>query len=261
MTRATGIRKVILVSVTAVSSTLLMVPAMAGQLLASLTPGPTEPTVLLADADKSDIDASKKPTTEGSKTEDSESWRSKPPTYPTPRPFKLPKVETYYLDNGLKVQLAEDHRFPYLTSYLGFKSGSVHEPKEKLGLSDLTADMVTEGTTTLSSKEIAAEADFIGGNVKAIGDYDFTIVSGACLSNYTDRLFKLMTDVVLHPSFPESELKLKKTNLIQELAMRRSQPHFLLEERFRKVVFGGHPYAVVAPEPEMVTAMSRDDLV
>ncbi len=266
MTRVRDTKKVFLASVIAISSTLAMVPATAGQRLASLTPGPTEPAALLAEKQPvektTENESSKK--SDSSPTvvkDDTESWRAKPPTFPTPRPFKLPKFETYYLDNGLKVQLAEDHRFPYITSYIGFKSGSVHEPKEKLGLSELTADMVTEGTASLSSKEIAAEADFMGGNVKAIADYDFTIISGACLSNYTDRLFKLMTDVVLHPSFPENELKLKKTNLIQELAMRRSQPHFLLEERFRKVVFGGHPYAVVAPEPEMINSTSRDDLI
>jgi len=65
---------------------------------------------------------------------------------------------------------------------------------------------------------------------------------------------------VLNPSFPEDELKLKKTNLLQELVVKRSQPDFLQEERFNKVVFGNHPYAVIAPTPESVERMNVQSL-
>ena len=74
-------------------------------------------------------------------------------------------------------------------------------------------------------------------------------------------MFKILSDVVLNPSFPEDELKLKKTNIIDELAMKRSEPGFLLEERFNKVTFGNHPYSVVAPTKETVERISRNDLV
>ena len=204
-----------------------------------------------------------KQATSSSEAKESKSsdWRAKPPTFPAPRPFTLPEVETYKMDNGLEVQLVEDNRFPYVTAFLGLKRGSLQEPEGKLGLADITADQINEGTESMTSKQIAAEGDFIGGGVSAGSDYDFTIVRGSCLSNYTPRLFTLMEDILLHPSFPESELKLKKTNWIQELKMKRSQPHFLLEEQFRKVVFGSHPYSVVAPTAEMISKLKREDLV
>jgi predicted Zn-dependent peptidase len=189
-----------------------------------------------------------------------ESWRAKMPTLPAPKEFKMPAVKTYKLDNGLKVQLVEDHRFPYITTYLGMKTGTIADSAESLGVAELTADMLNEGTRTKKSKEIAEEIDFIGGSLAAISDYDFTIMSGSSLSNYTDRLFSLMNDVLLNPSFPEDELKLKKTNWIQELTMKRSDPDFLLEERFRKVVFGPHPYGVVSPKPEMISKITQEDL-
>jgi zinc protease len=190
----------------------------------------------------------------------SEAWRKNPPQTPAPRPFKLPSVSTYKLDNGLTVQLLEDHRVPFITVELGIKSGSAHEPRELLGLSSMTANMLSEGTKKLKSKEIAEEVDFIGGGLRASADADFTIVVASALSKYTDRLFNIMSDVVLNPSFPEDELKLKKTNLLQELIMKRSDPDFLVSERFAKVVYGDHPYSVVAPEPETVERISKADL-
>jgi predicted Zn-dependent peptidase len=169
-------------------------------------------------------------------------------------------VTSYKLANGLSVQLVEDHRVPFITASLGIKAGSSLEPKELLGLAALTADMLSEGTTTKTSKQIAEEVDFIGGALSQASDYDNTLVSGSALSKYADRLLNVLSDVLLHPSFPEDELLLKKTNLIEELAMKRSEPDFLLDERFAKVTFGNHPYAVVAPTKETVERITRKDL-
>jgi zinc protease len=190
----------------------------------------------------------------------SEAWRKAAPNLPPPRSFKMPPVSSYKLENGLEVQCIQDHRFPFITVSIGIKAGSCYEPSEKLGLADLTADMLTEGTSKRKSREIADEVDFIGGGMKATSDYDFTLLSGSALSKYSDRLFDLIADSLLHPTFPEDELQLKKTNLLQELTMKRSQPDFLVEERFNRVVFGMHPYAIVAPTPASVKAITRKDL-
>jgi zinc protease len=189
-----------------------------------------------------------------------EAWRKKPPELPPPRPFRLPPVATYKLENGLTVQLVEDHRVPFVTVFLGVKAGSAMDPPDLRGLASMTADMLTEGTSTRTSRRIAEEVDFIGGAISGAADYDYSVVSGSALSKYTDKLLDLVSDVVLNPSFPDSELKLKKTNLIQELIVKRSQPGFLKEERFHQVVFGNHPYGVVAPTPESVERMNVEAL-
>ncbi len=189
-----------------------------------------------------------------------EAWREKSPTLPPPKSFSLPAVKTYKLDNGITVKLVEDHRVPYVTAFLGIRAGTVLDNPDKRGVAEMTSDMLNEGTKTRKSKEIAEETDFIGGSLGFSSDYDFTIMSASSLSNYTDRLFALMSDVLLNPSFPEDELKLKQTNWVQELTMKRSDPDFLLQERFRKVMFGPHPYGVVSPKPEMIASITRDDL-
>jgi len=194
------------------------------------------------------------------KSNDAEAWRKKPPESPPPRPFKLPKIESFKLTNGLSVQLVEDHRYPLVTMALGLKIGSAIDPANKRGVASLTADMLTEGTKKRTSKQIADEVDFIGGGLKAGADNDFTIVSSSVLSRYTDRLIEVFEDVLFNPTFPQAEFDLKKTNLIQELALKRSNPDFLLEERFAKVVFGDHPYSQIAPTPESVKSITRADL-
>lgn len=189
-----------------------------------------------------------------------EAWRKNKPVLPAPRPLQLPAPEVYKLANGLTVELLEDHRVPFVTVQMGIKCGASYEPQEQSGLANITAGMLSEGAGGKTSKQIAEEVDFLGGALGATADADFTMLSGSALSRYTDRLFAVLTDVILHPSFPEDELKLQKTNLIQELVMKRSKPEFLAEERFHKVVFGEHPYAVVAPTAESINRIARPDL-
>lgn len=203
------------------------------------------------------VDANVGPSEEINK---SDTWRHKPPRLPEPRPFKLPEIVSYNLSNGLSVQLLPDHRVPFITVAIGFKFGSVFDPAELLGRAGMTADMLTEGTTNRNSKQIANEVDFIGGALHAGADSDNTILSGSALSKYTPQLLDIFSDVLLHPNFPDDELKLKKTNLIHELAIKRSEPEFLVDERFSKVVFGNHPYSVIAPSPETVGNLTREDL-
>ncbi len=196
----------------------------------------------------------------GAQENETEKFREKPPALPAPRPFVLPKVKTFKLDNGLEVKFLEDHRFPVVTVAMGIRAGKSLDEKDHQGIAKLTATMLNEGTEKRTSKEIASEIDYIGGSLGATCDYDFTLVSGSCLSNYTPRLMNLFQDVVLHPSFPEEEMRLKKTNWLQELVLQRSEPGYLLEERFRSVVFGNNPYGWVSPQPNMIEKITKEDL-
>ena len=192
---------------------------------------------------------------------DAESWRSAPPNLPPPRPFKMPTVKTFKLSNGLEVQLLEDHRFPFTSINFGFRTGSSQEPVEKSGVAEFTAGLLTDGTEKKSSKEIASEVEYIGGAIRSSSDLDYGLLSGSCLSPYADKLLDIMQDILLHPSFPQDELALKKANAIQALTMKRSEPDFLIEERFSKVVFGDHPYSVVSPSENDINKLTRNDLI
>lgn len=190
-----------------------------------------------------------------------EDWRKQAPKSPAPSPFKMPTVIKYKLQNGLSVELVEDHRVPFTTVGLGIKAGGANDPKDFQGVASLVASMLSEGTKSKSSKQIAEEIDFIGGAFSANAGADFTVISASALSQYNARLFDVLGDVLLSPSFADDELKLRKTNLIQELKIRRSKPDFLVEEKFADVVFGAHPYSFVAPKPEVVAKINREQLL
>src|SRR4029078_2828291 len=90
---------------------------------------------------------------------------------------------------------------------------------------------------------------------------DYTIVGASALAQFNDRVLALLAEVTLEPSFPENEVALAKQNTKESLRQQRAQPSFLASEMVSRVMFGEHPYSVVAPTPESIDRSSRDQFV
>lgn len=178
---------------------------------------------------------------------------SHPITIPTPREITLP--------NGLTVVVVEDNRLPLVSYRLAFRVGGAFDPPELPGLTDLLAGLLPEGTQSRTSREIAEEVARMGASLSAGANSDYTIVAASALSQFNDRILDLMADVVLHPSFPENEVELAKQNTKESLRQQRAQPSFLASEMVSRVMFGDHPYSVVAPTPDSIDRSSRDEFV
>jgi zinc protease len=101
----------------------------------------------------------------------------------------------------------------------------------------------------------------MGASLSAGANSDYTIVAASALAQFNDRILELMAEVVLQPSFPENEVELAKQNTKESLRQQRAQPSFLASEMVSRVMFGDHPYAVVAPTPESIDRSSRDEFV
>lgn len=190
-----------------------------------------------------------------------EDFRKSAPAPLAPRSINLPTPSEIILPNGLKLVVVQDSRLPITTFRLAFRSGTVSDPAEIPGLTAMTASQLNEGTETRTSLQIAEEVERLGGSLSAAASADFTTVAASVLSNYAPEILRLMADVVLNPSFPEKELALAKQNTLQNLQYQRSQPDFLSNEKVAQVIYGQHPYSRVAPTPDSINAMTRDQLM
>lgn len=185
---------------------------------------------------------------------------------------KLPKAVEATLDNGLTVLVLEDHRFPVVNMNLTISgAGPIFDPADKPGLANLTAQMLREGTKTRNSRQIAEEVDKLGATLGANSGFGSTAasISASGLSDNFDQWFGLMADMLMNPNFPADEFGKLKQRQKTVLMQQRTQPGFLSEERFRRVVYGNHPAAVYSTTPavldsltpEMLAAWHRDRYV
>ena len=176
---------------------------------------------------------------------------------------KLPKPVEVVLDNGLTVMILEDHRFPVVNMNLQISgAGPIFDPADKPGLANLTAQMLREGTKTRNSRQIAEDIDKLGATLSATSGFGFTAaaITASGLSDNFDHWFGLMADVLMNPSFPADEFGKLKARQKTALMQQRTQPGFLSEERFRRVVYGNHPAAVYSTTPAVLDSLTPEML-
>jgi zinc protease len=177
-----------------------------------------------------------------------------------PVPFAIPQPFRRTLSNGLRVVVFESDRLPLVSFRLAFLSGDAGDPEDSIGLTSAIASMLTEGTHSYSSRELAEKIERLGAHLSAHASDDFFIISASALSIYTDDILDLIAEVVFRPTFPEGELDLYKRNTIENLKFQRSQPGFLAGEQVARKIYGEHPYSRVSPTAASIEALSRDAL-
>jgi zinc protease len=182
-----------------------------------------------------------------------------PPAGGPPKPFTLPAHETYALPNGMKVTLVPYGNIPKVTLDLVLRTGNIDEPKELLGLADITGDLLKEGTTSLNAPALAEAAARMGGTLGVGVGSDETNAGIDVLTEDGPDAVKLLADVIQHPVLPESELARLKTNMLRQIAVAKTQPAQIAVARFRKLMYGDHPYGEVLPTEETINRLTIDD--
>ena len=175
---------------------------------------------------------------------------------------KLPRPRETKLANGLTVLVLEQHKLPTVAFTLWVKTGALADPKGLQGLAKATAEMLREGTTHRTSAQLAADVDGLGASLMASAGFgaDTSTVSASGLSESMDRLLELMSDVVLDPTFPADEFAKYQKRQLAQVEQERSQPSFLAQERFHKVLYGDFAASIVSATPESIKAMTTAQL-
>jgi zinc protease len=191
----------------------------------------------------------------------SSAWAQKqtPPAGGPPKPFTVPAHESYALPNGMKITLVPYGNIPKVSVSLVLRSGNINEAKEQLGVADITGELLKEGTTSLSATALAETAARMGSTLEVGVGADETSAQMDVLAEHDADAVKLLADVVEHPLLPESELARLKTNMLRQIAVAKSQPGQIALARFRKLMYGDHPYGDILASEETVNKLTIED--
>jgi zinc protease len=142
------------------------------------------------------------------------------------------------------------------------KASQLNEPKDKAGLANLTAELLTEGTKNRKSTDISDEIEFIGASLYVSAISDYTTVTLSVLKKDINKGFELFSDILLNPTFPQGEIERKKELIKGSLKQQVEEPSFLAGRAFKQEVFGEHPYGrLIEGSVETIDNIKREDLV
>jgi zinc protease len=176
------------------------------------------------------------------------------------RQVTWPRRTRARLANGLEVVLAESHTIPKFHGELFLRSGNAAAIHRGTGLAEMTATVVRTGTVKRPSRQIEEDLRRLGADLSSHAGADNSAIGFAGLSELAEPLLQLVNELACEAAFPESEFERECRQKLEEVKLDRTQPGFLAGERLRKVLFGAHPYAQVAPTEEQVAAYKREDL-
>ena len=132
-----------------------------------------------------------------------------PESGPSPE-ISFGKPQTFKLENGLTVLVVENNKLPRASASLSFDNPLIYEG-EVAGVSSILAEMIGNGTQSISKEDFIEEVDYMGASVSVTGSGAFA----GSLKRYFPRVLELMASAVLEPLLTQEEFDNQK-NLIKE---------------------------------------------
>jgi zinc protease len=190
-------------------------------------------------------------------------WRKYPPKPGPSSPLHLPVPQEFKLSNGLTVLYNERPGLPLVAAALVLRSGSGANPTDKPGLASFTARMLQQGTTTRSALQIADRAADLGASLGSRASVDSSIVSTQALTRSFPDALELLSDVALHPTFPNAEIERVRKERLAALVREKDEPFSVATRVLDLALYGPHNaygYPDIGTE-ESLKAVSREDLL
>jgi zinc protease len=174
----------------------------------------------------------------------------------------VPLAERMTLPDGAVLLVAERPAIPIVVIRVSVPGGSVREPDDALGLANLTAELLTRGTTRRSGPELDRAIEFVGGSLEAEAGRDSATVTLSVLKKDLALGLDLLAEVLLQPTFPQDELTRKVADIQASLRRSEQSPDVVAGRTLGPLVAPGHPYGrPPAGTVESVGKLTREQVV
>ena len=186
----------------------------------------------------------------------------KPPPLPRQLRFEAPVPVERKLRNGARVLISELHSVPIVSIDVLFATGVNGEPPGKTGLAGFVASMVTEGTKTRTTTQLASELDEQAIELSAGAGNETSRVRMNTLKESLPKSIELLADVLQNPAFRPGDVDRIRKLKLAGLAQKQGSPGALASDEAAKLLYGEkHPWGQPSGgTPETVESITADDL-
>ncbi len=172
-----------------------------------------------------------------------------------------PLAQKTILDNGLTLIVSERNQLPTIHLQVMIRAGSTQDPPHLLGLANVTAELLTQGTKQRKATEISREIESVGGSLSVSGESDYAALRLSILKKDLPLGLSILSDILLNPLFALPEIKRKISEMKARLKRMDEEPRQVAQLAFSKKLFGSHPYAQPTEgSSETLSSISQKDL-
>jgi zinc protease len=120
-------------------------------------------------------------------------------------------------------------------------TGSMDDPIDKVGLSNIVAEMVLRGTKKRSREKFQGELERMGGALAASVSSDTIQFSGEVIKENTKKFLALLEEAMLQPAFSEKDFSELKREILNDIAHVKNANNRLGGLAARREIFKGTP--------------------
>lgn len=176
--------------------------------------------------------------------------------------FDIPQPQRVELPNGMVLLLLEDHELPLVDAHALIHTGSRLEPADKLGLAELTGDVLrTGGTTSMTGDELDDFLEDKAASIETSIGTNAGVASMSCLTKDLATILPVFADVLRHPVFEQDKIDVAKTAMVAGISRQNDNPMQVMFREIGDIIYGpDSPYA--RDETYATVAnVTRDDMV
>ena len=167
---------------------------------------------------------------------------------------------------GAKAYLVQTKALPMVDIEVSIDAGDRYDPAGKSGLADMTAGLMNYGARSnkgvLTEAQIADEIADLGANIGlSVGDERAVLrIRSLSRQDLRERAVQLAAAMLSAPTYDSKIVEREKQRTITNLLEAETKPEYVLDKRFKKLVYGNYPLANT-PTVKSVAAVTAADLV
>ena len=164
--------------------------------------------------------------------------RSVEPPYGKSLELSVPSVYQSSMKNGLKIYGIENDEVPLVRFNLTIDGGQLLESVDKLGVANMTANLMNKGTKNKTVKQLEEEIQVLGASINASSDTENITINGITLAKNYDKTIALVKEILLEPRFDETEFELLKKATIANLRQQEANPNAVAANIYNELMYG-----------------------
>lgn len=160
---------------------------------------------------------------------------------PKPRgdnPWAPPPPSVFQLKAGQRVWRLEQGPSPLFSLHLVLPRGASADPRDKTGLTQLTADLLDEGAGGKSALEIADALSLLAADYSVAVQQDTTLLTLSGLAENLDASLALLSLIVQKPTLSQAEFERRRDHAVAIAISRKDEPGSRMREELSRAVFG-----------------------
>ncbi len=144
---------------------------------------------------------------------------------------------------GLKAWLVEDKSTPVVALSFSFAGGTASDPAGQAGITDLMAELLTDGAGTLGAQAFRQRQEDAAVSLGFNASLDRLGGSLRVLSVNRDEGFELLRLALTEPRFDADMLEQRRAQTMASLNQASQRPGTVASRTLMATLFAGHPYA------------------